>query len=389
MGLHMLGSMKIIIQRGMAACQTPLGRALFAFYLRSDCGSSVVTGNPVFLDETWWKVDPLYHFLIPHDAPILLAADAATAKLCVIIAKLTVLKSSAQSRRKRMVTNIQNQKYRDPDAQFAKLEDRIRLQVLEMQKELEAWHRSLPVWFGSLHADQMADGEEDINQTTIVEIRPQRYPHHSIAVVLVNAFAAHIQLWRVLRPDEQNPPPRVGALVHALLRAYLATPSSSDSMTIGCVWIAALLLRHQFHREWLETQIRQRIRDTDFYGWKFAYHGILFQWALLDGTKEGRFKSMPNGAQEIVPGVSENLWRADGIMNTKLENLTVEEEVASPEGRKPMYRFKGDAKLFDANDDSDDDDGFGNLNGSTMEPGLESPDVGRRIPLYSSFIDDY
>ena len=32
---------------------------------------------------------------------------------------------------------------------------------------------------------------------------------------------------------------------------------------------------------------------------------------------------MPTGAQEIVPGVSENLWRADGIMNTKLADLTV------------------------------------------------------------------
>src|SRR5947207_11620280 len=102
MGLHMLGSKKIIIQRGMAACQTPLGRALFAFYLRSDCGSSVVTGNPVFLDETWWKVDPLYHIIIPPEAPILLASDAALTKLCVIVAKLTVLKSSAQNRRKRM-----------------------------------------------------------------------------------------------------------------------------------------------------------------------------------------------------------------------------------------------------------------------------------------------
>jgi hypothetical protein len=386
MGLHMLGSKKIIIQRGMAACQTPLGRALFAFYLRSDCGSSVVTGNPVFLDEAWWKVDPLYHFLIPPGAPILLAADAALTKLCVIIAKLTVLKSSAQNRRKRMVANIQNQKYRDPNAQFAKLEDRIRLQVLEMQKELEAWHRSLPAWFGSLHADQMADGEEDINHTTIVDICPQRYPHHSVAVILVNAFAANIQLWRVLYPDEQNPPPRVGALVHALLRAYLATPSSADAMTIGCVWIAALLLRQQFHRQWLENQIRQRIRDTDFFGWKFAYHGILFQWGLLDGTQEGRFQSMPTGAQEIVPGVSENLWRADGIMNTKLADLTVEEEATPPEGQKPMYRFKGDAKLFDANDDdSDSDDDFGNPNEG---PATESPNVGRsvRVPLY---LDDY
>src|SRR5437667_1136171 len=103
MGLHMLAAMKMITQRGMEASRTPLGRALFAFYFRMDCVTSDITGNPVFLDEDWWKVDPLCHILIPADAPILLAADAAFSKLCVIIAKLTVLKSWAQNRRKRMV----------------------------------------------------------------------------------------------------------------------------------------------------------------------------------------------------------------------------------------------------------------------------------------------
>jgi hypothetical protein len=153
-------------------------------------------------------------------------------------------------------------------------------------------------------------------------------------------------------------------------------------MTIGNVWIAALLLRQKHHRDWLENQIRKRILTTDFFGWKFAYHGILFQWALVDGTQEGRFKSVPDGAQEIVPGVSENLWRADGIMNTELSHLTEEEKVMSPEGQKPMYRFKGDAKIFD----NDEEDEAGEESGDKTEP--TSTDSGKRIPLYS-FIDDY
>ena len=380
----MFASKEMIVKRGKEASRTPLGRALFAFYLRSDCGSSVVTGNPVFLDETWWKNDPLYDMIIPQDAPILLAADAAMVKLCVIIGKLTALKSSAQARRKRLVKKIEEKRCKDPEAQRKKTESIIRQQVVDMQRELEVWHRSLPVWFTALQSDQMADGEADINQTTVLEPRAEQYPHFSIAVVLVCAFSANIQLWRVANPEETNASPRIGALVHALLRAFLATTQSSDSMTIANVWIAAEFIRQKHHRDWLETQIRRRIRDTDFYGWKFAYHGILFQWSLVDGKQEGKFKSVPNGAQEIVPGVSENLWRADGIMNTKLSDITADED--TEEGKRPMYRFQGDAKIFDTKDSDDEDDDV-EENEDGME--RESPDVERRIPLYSSFIDDY
>jgi hypothetical protein len=391
MGLHMLGAKKIIVQRGMAASQTPIGRALFSFFLRSDMQTSVVTGNPVFLDETWWKNDPLYHIAVPPDAPILLAADAAMVKLSVIVAKLTLLKRSAAMRRKKVVAKmqqLQNSLGKDPQTIYDKVETQIRQQVLDMQRELEAWHRSLPVWFGSLHSDQMEDGEEDINQTDIVEIRAQRYPHHSIAVILVCAFSANIQLWRVAYPEELNPPPRVGALCHAVLRAFLATPETSDLMTISNVWIAALLIQKKIHRDWLERQICRRIQDTDFFGWKFAYHGISHEWATLDGKKEGRFKSVTKGAQELVPGVSENLWRADGIMNTKLSDLTGEDEdTASSEGQKPMYRFKGDTELFGSKDSDDEEDETGDSGDDSTEP--ESGRAKKRIPLYSSFVDDY
>ena len=186
-----------------------------------------------------------------------------------------------------------------------------------MQREVDNWHRNLPAWFGSLQGVQSGYGEEDINQPAIIEIMPQQYPHYSIPVVLGCAYAAHLQLWRVAYPDEFDPPPRIGGFVHAVYRAYLATPSTADSMAISNVWIAALLLRHQHHRNWLEGQIQRHIRETDFYGWKCAYHGILHGWAIEDGKEVDRFKSVAIGARQFVPGESENLWRVDGIMNTR------------------------------------------------------------------------
>jgi hypothetical protein len=386
MGTHMLGCRTIITQRGKEVSQTPIGRALFSFFLRTDIQTSVVTGNPVFLDEAWWKTDPLYDMIIPVDAPILLTADAGFTKLSVIIAKLTLLKASAADRRKKFLAKKQRNGFagKDSDVIHAKQEKMIHRQVEELQRELDAWHRSLPAWFGSLHADQMA-GEEDINKTDIIEIKPQRYPHHSIAIVLTCAFATNIQLWRVAHPEELNPPPRIGAVVHALLRAFLATPQSGDSVTIANVWIAALFLRNKYHRDWLELQIQKRIKDTDFFCWKFCYHGLLHEWASLDGKQEGRFKSMPKGAQEVASGVSENLWRADGIMNSKLSDLeveAVEPDVASPEGQHPMYRFKGDTRLFREYDDLD-----GDPTDATTEP-QTPPDAAQLIPLYS-FTDNY
>lgn len=386
MGTHMLGAKNIIYSRGMEACQTPLGRALFAFFIRSDMTSSVVTGNPVFLDETWWKNDPLYHVAVPPEAPILLAADAAMTTLSVIIAKLTLLKRSAAKRREDKLEKLRNRTGPPPPIGYnplARTEERIRRDVNNMQRELDNWHRNLPAWFGSLPGVQSGHGEEDINQPTIIEITPQRYPHYSIPVVLGCAYAAHLQLWRVAYPDEFDPPPRVGGFVHAVYRAYLATPSTADSMTISNVWIAALLLRHQHHRNWLEGQIQRRIRETDFYGWKFAYHGILHGWAVADGQEAGRFKSVPNGAQEIVPGVSENLWRADGIMNTRLSDLAGEDEnPASPEGQ-PIYRFMGDTQIYPTRDSDDEEEE------QLVANELVTSDVGSQTRVSSTFVDDY
>ena len=393
MGLHMMAATKAIITRGREASQTPIGRALFSFWLRTDCGSSVTTGNPAFLDEEWWQVDPLCHITIGDDAPLLLAADAAFSKLTCIIAKLTVLKRYAQECRKHALEKAKRKSLQpnfDQGVYFAAVEARIRRKVDAMQLELETWHRSLPTWFRPVDFDQMAIGEEDINQTRIREILPHRYPHHAVAAVFTNAFSAHIQLWRVIHPDDYYVPPRIGAIVHALLRAFFSTPVNCDSITIQNVWIAAILLQQQCHRDCLLTEIKRRTRATDFYGWKFALHGILFGWTLRDGAQPDRFKSIPDGAQEIVPGVSQNLWRADGIMNLHSSLVLNESDEQFDNGEK-MYRFHGDAKIF--NDPEDEVEPLEGAAGPStplvFTPEADSDEAERKIPLYQSFIDDY
>ena len=345
--------------------------------------SSVVTGNPVFFDESWWKNDPLYQVTIPPEAPILLAADSAMTTLSVIIAKLTLLKRSAAKRRESKLEKLRDQDLHTQVVGLRKTEEKIRKDVNDMQRELDNWHRNLPAWFASLHNRQTGYDEADINQFPIIDITPQRYLHYSIPVVLGCAFAAHLQLWRVEYPDEFDPPPRIGGFVTAIFRAYLATPSTTDSMTISNVWMAALLLRHQYHRDWLEMQIHRRIRETDFYGWKFAYQGILHGWAVADGKEAGRFKLVLDGAQEIVPGVSENLWRADGIMNTRLSDLAGEDEnPASPQGH--IYRFMGDTQIYSTGDSDDEEE---DVNAQGKQPGTS--DVGSQTRGSSAFIDDY
>src|SRR5271155_2194974 len=200
MGTHMLGAKNIIGFRGKAACQTPIGRALFAFFIRSDMTSSVVTGNLVFFDESWWQNDPLYHVQIPPEAPILLAADAAMTTLSVIIAKLTLLQHSAAKRRQDKLEKLRNRPATarsNPSASLSRTEEHIRRDVHDLQQKLDNWHRNLPAWFASLQGCQSLYGEEDVNQPTIIKITAQQYPHHSVPVVLGCAFAAHIHLWRV------------------------------------------------------------------------------------------------------------------------------------------------------------------------------------------------
>ena len=99
MALHVGHAKQIILARGKKMSRTAIDRALFASYFRMDIAMSVIMGNPVFLDESWWINDPLTRHPLPQKTSTITCADAALSKLTAIIAKLTLLKQSAAARR--------------------------------------------------------------------------------------------------------------------------------------------------------------------------------------------------------------------------------------------------------------------------------------------------
>lgn len=342
---EMVGRAKqIILHRGKEASQTALGRALFASYFRIDIAMSVTMGNPVFLDETWWTNDPLNHITLTYETPIVVLADAALSRLTVIIAKLTHLKQSAEFGRRKMITRMHNSQTLSSTLQFdhQKLETRIRQQVRDVERELETWHRSLPSWFFSTQPE-----ESDSENVAFLEDGPTEFVHPFIPIVISCAYAAKIQLWRIANPDEQTPP-SIFAIVVNILNTFLQTTGAADLMIIPNVWIAGLFLRKKIQRDRLEKQIRKRIEGNDFFLWKFCLQGLSHGWASSEGKDNKPFKSLPDNAQEIVPGVSENLWKAEGVMNL----LALEDEEDTE--FQPLYRFTGDTKLFSVESDDSD-----------------------------------
>ena len=363
MALHVGRAKHIILQRGKEASQTALGRALFATFFRMDLSMSVTVGNPVFLDESWWTNDPLINFPYTLETETAVVADVVLSKLTVIIAKLTLLKRSAATRRarlapKRRIGKIPATSASDPARSVEEqaetstrqqLEARIRQQVAIIESELEAWYCGLPAWFCSTQADV-----SDENDLTFLQVRRAEYIHPYIPIVLSWAEAAKVQLWRIANPDARGLPPSIFRIVVRLLNLFLQIPESADFMIIPNVWMAGLFLRDPIHREWLQDQIRKRIESNDFFFWRFCLRGLHHGWATSGRKGKQPFISLPEGAQEIVPGVSENMYRAEGIMN--LLALDLESLGEDGESQQPLYRFPGETTLFGLESDDSEDD---------------------------------
>ena len=331
---------RIIKERKLGASQTPIGRALFASYFRLDIAMSVTMGNPVFLDERWWRNDPLNQIRLTPQTPIILLADAALSHLTVSLAKLTHLKQSAEFGRRKIMSKIHDSKILQPQQKLdqQKLETRIRLQVAVIERELDGWTHCLPPWFSAM--------QEEPEIPTLLYSRPIESVHPFIPVILSCAYAANIQLWRIANPEEETPPTAIFAVVVKKLNLFVQLTEVADLSIIPNVWIGGLFLQRPGQRDLLEAKIRKRIEETDFFLWKFCLQGLIHGW-----TSDGRdkpFKFLPEDAQEIVPEVSENLWKAEGVMK-----LIAFEDEEYAEGRVP-YRFTGDIKLF--NGESDDSD---------------------------------
>jgi hypothetical protein len=230
---------------------------------------------------------------------------------------------------------------------IVRLENRIRDQVKMIENELEAWHDSLPPWFSL--------GDRDISDedaSALLTLPPTDYIHPFIPTVLSCAYAARIQLWRISNPDVEKPPSRIFKIVATLVNMLLQIPKSADLMFIPNIWIAGLFLQNPEQRERLEGQIRKRIEDQEFFLWKFCFHGLAHGWAGKDNIP---FISLPENAQEIVPGVSENMFRAEGVMRLIAQKFETEgTDVAEHQGQ--LYRFPGDTKLEGMESDVSDEE---------------------------------
>jgi hypothetical protein len=336
MAFHVGRAKQIIVDRGKEASRKPLARALFASYFRMDVAMSVIMGNPVFLDESWWKNDPMHDHVITPNTPVVVAIDSALCKVTVIIAKLTLLKQWAAGLRQRDSGRLQNGEVNTEFIQ--QRESPIRKKMELLQKELDAWFLSLPAWFRHSGPDSPK------------EFEPFEYAHPSIPVVLSCAYAAELHLWRLAHPYDEHLPSPIQRLAVRLLRTSLAVEEEADLTIIPNFWSAGLFLRNCTHRERLENHIRQRIKNTDSFFWKFCLDGLHHGWSPERNTTP--FKSLRGRAQEIVPGVSENLYRAEGVMNL----IRWRPEPNNEE--QQLYRFQGDTDLFgDYVEDGDEEAG--------------------------------
>jgi len=324
MAFHVGRAKQIIVQRGKEISRSPLSRALFASYFRMDVAMSVIMGNPVFLDESWWKNDPMNNYKITHNTPVVVAIDAALCQVTVIIAKITLLKQWAARLRQRQFGTLENGELSPGLVQ--QREDRIREKVEILQQELNHWFLSLPSWFRSIGPDSPKEFDRF------------EYAHPSIPVVLSCSYAAEIHLWRIGYPNEQHAPPPITELAVKTLRTCLAVEEDADLTIIPNVWSAGLFLRNRAHRERLENHIRQRIKTTDFFFWKFCLDGLRHGWSPQKTSTP--FRSLRGRAQEIVPGVSENLYRAEGVMKL------IQSGWEPSNDELQIYRFSGEANIF-------------------------------------------
>ena len=129
-----------------------------------------------------------------------------------------------------------------------------------LSQDLDAWYISVPGWFRQTGPDTFKDFD------------PFDYAYPNIPVVLSCAYAAEIY--------NQDPPPFVLLLAMKLLCTCRGHEEDADLMIIPNVWSAALFLRKRTHRETLENDIRQTIKNRDFFFWKFCLAELHHGWSL-------------------------------------------------------------------------------------------------------------
>lgn len=264
------------------------------------------------------------------------AADAALAKLCLIYNKLTHLKRWGLDRRRKVWLASKTQTVQETRIQKQKLDANIEKKADKLEHQLEEWYEELPSWFRPNPGEN--DSDEDINDPLCPEITPKPYPHTAIALTLCMSYAAQLQIFRCAHPSQPVLPPHLGALVHSILRAFEYLPSTADVSMLPWVFTAGIELRRPSHQQYLLKELTDRVEATGLYAITFARDGLAFAYAKLAGAQAGQFLRVKEGATETFPGISENMWKAEGVLG-QLEALSLYDAEDLSEEK---WRFRGD-----------------------------------------------
>ena len=329
LGLHMIGTKNIAFSRDKESAQTPVGRTLFAYFVRIDVQTSIVSGNPAWCTDEWSDLDPLAQMTVPSDAPMLLVADAALAKLCLINAKITHLKRWSAMERTRLSKKFQADRLSAPSIAARKLRDlqsKIQSQVSQLEGTLSEWSAHLPSWFKPLK-----DSEDvDLNDDPTLEITPLTYPHQSVALLLSMADSAVLQLYRIANPESLVAPTEIGSRACRILRAFISMAATRANDVAFCtlVFVAGLELRHASHRKWLMDIFLSHFHQFHFPIWPFFASAVTWAWQKLEGSPIGEFQYIKGQEEDEIEGVSKNLWRAEGV-TTMISSISLEDSDSS------------------------------------------------------------
>ncbi|OLL26667.1 hypothetical protein NEOLI_002600 [Neolecta irregularis DAH-3] len=310
MGLHMIGCRNIISNRGKTISDEPLGRCLFSHFTRVEIATSMVTGNSSFMNPEWYNLDPFVNARLDENSIYTYAADVAYSRLCIIQSKLTELKAWKV-----------NYKKNGGDTTAGQVELMSRITLAE--KELFDWKASLPSWFGPL-PDEPGTLGFDPTASDINCIRPSRYPSEGIAIVYANFLATYLQLHHLFHVDVFNPGSSLAAAALEILRIFAFVPPESIVFMVVPVSSAGMSLSHPHQRNWTLNQLYQNPTKLDAAELIRAALAHIYKVRDIDGrfqivvdddlSNRDEFERVPEGVEREIEGVSENLYKAEGLI---------------------------------------------------------------------------
>ena len=170
---------------------------------------------------------------VVDDAPPLFVGDALLSKSTIICSKLTYVKAWAVRRRRDLWVQTKGGTTPNYAEKRKKLQESIIRKCERLEADVDEWKSEFPDWF-KCSDDNVFTGEdgeeEDINTTDIHVIFPLKYPHWVIGCMEAWEIAIRLQTYRVKYPDVPVCDPKMGALVHKMLRIFAFLPTGCDGL---------------------------------------------------------------------------------------------------------------------------------------------------------------